>query len=71
MVLAGILGWVSLYLLSSLPLWVRIQEWYWRFSTGTKKQTSTQDLVEEYVSEIQETANQVREDTAVSGEDEA
>ncbi len=70
-VLAGILGWVSLYLLSSLPLWVRVQEWYWRFSTGTKKQTSTQDLVEEYVSEIHEAANEMRGDTAVSGEDEA
>ena len=70
-VLAGILGWVSLYLLSSLPLWVRVQEWYWRFSTGTKKQASTQDLVEAYISEIQETANQVRGDTAVSAEDEA
>ena len=70
-VLAGILGWVSLYLLSSLPLWVRVQEWYWRFSTGTEKLSSTQDLVEEYVSEIYEAANEMREDTAVSGEDEA
>ncbi len=69
-VLAGMLGWVSLYLLSSLPLWVRMQEWYWRFSTGTKKLSSTQDLVEEYVSEIHEAANEVRADTAVSGEDE-
>lgn len=70
-VLAGILGWVSLYLLSSLPLWVRVQEWYWRFSTGTKKLSSTQDLVEAYVLEIQERANKLRGDTAVSREDEA
>ncbi len=70
-VLAGILGWVSLYLLSSLPLWVRVQEWYWRFSTGTQKLSSTQDMVEEYVLEIQERANQPRGNTAVSGEDEA
>lgn len=64
--LAGFLGWTFLYLLSSLPIWVRVQQWYWRFATGTKKMTSTQELVQEYVAEIRAAANRLRRNTAVS-----
>ncbi len=69
-ILAGTLGWIFLYLLSSLPVWVRVQAWYWRFSTGAEKLSSTQELVEAYVLKIRETARKMRRDTAVSREDE-
>lgn len=53
-VLCGFLGWLILELIARLRLISAIDNWFWRFATGTPRQMSTQDMVDQYV----ETADQ-------------